>query len=117
MIPSEVQPKPEEALHVTSSPLPATSVLGQASLIDTGAKPNPDDDLEIELKHLCKDTADDPFAPIIEETVDDKSIPLMEGDWFLFLPGRCFLTPDFQFRLSPSRPPDHLPSPHGSQRP
>ncbi|KAJ3531253.1 hypothetical protein NMY22_g8233 [Coprinellus aureogranulatus] len=77
LLPSEVKPK-EHALPTPSSPAPATSVLGQASLLDADTEPQPSDPLDVELEHLCKGVASDPLALIMDEKIDDKSVPLME---------------------------------------
>ncbi|KAF5332637.1 hypothetical protein D9611_005385 [Ephemerocybe angulata] len=62
---------------VTPSSPATTSMLGCASGVDEALSvPNPDDHLDLELGRLYKDM--DPFSMILDETIDEKDVALME---------------------------------------
>ena len=69
--------KPEPPDVIASSPNPATSVVGQASVREEFVDSNLDDDVDADLERLCSKAAS--YSEILEDRIDNQAIELMEG--------------------------------------
>jgi len=76
VIPGPFDTPRAETKPAVHSPIPATSMIGQASVKDEVIMdPNLNDDLDTEIRHLCQ--AADPG--LMNEKLDEKAIELMDG--------------------------------------
>ena len=69
--------KPEPLNVIASSPNPATSVVGQASIKGEIVDLDLSDDLDAEIERICSQAAS--YSAILEDRIDDQAIESMNG--------------------------------------